>query len=113
MAILTERQAWRQSRDPKTTRRSSDLTPEEQGHVRAALRWLAKRHGGVRKLAGLLRASVWTVKRERRAGAPSAVGSHPGGSAGRRERGGRAQRDVAAGRGVSALWPVLTWPTPA
>ncbi|HEY4014355.1 MAG TPA: hypothetical protein VGM06_13520 [Polyangiaceae bacterium] len=63
MAVLTERTTWQKPRDPKATRRSVDLTPEEQAHVRAALRWLATRHGGVRKLAAMLGATKATVAR--------------------------------------------------
>lgn len=74
MAILTEREVRRKVRPANETRRSSDLTPEEQANVRTALRWLAKRHGGVRELAGLLKASYTTVSRGcQNRGAPSAA----------------------------------------
>lgn len=51
MTILTSRVAWTKPRDPNRTRRASDLTPQEQAHVRAALRFLRVRHGTTRKLA--------------------------------------------------------------
>jgi hypothetical protein len=49
--ILRERVAWTKLRPSNETRRSSDLTPEEQANVRAALRFLVKRHGTTQKLA--------------------------------------------------------------
>lgn len=49
--ILTERVSWKKPRPQNETRRSSDLTPDEQRNVKTALRFLAKRHGTMRKLA--------------------------------------------------------------
>ena len=62
MGILYERKSWRKARPPTETRRSSDLTPEEQANAKAALRFLAKRHGSVRKLAETMGANVRTVR---------------------------------------------------
>jgi len=62
MAILRERTVWRKPRPANETRRSSDLTPEEQRNVKAALRFLAKRHGTAGKLAVAMSARYATVK---------------------------------------------------
>ena len=61
MAILRERVSWSKSRTQNETRRSVDLTPEEQICVKAALRLLVKRHGTVAKLAAVMRAKRATV----------------------------------------------------
>ena len=53
--ILRSRVAWTKPRDPTETRRSTDLTPKEADHARAALRFLRVRLGGGPKLATLLR----------------------------------------------------------
>jgi len=53
--ILRSRVAWTKPRDLTETRRSTDLTPKEADHVRAALRFLRVRLGGGPKLATLLR----------------------------------------------------------
>jgi len=62
MAILSERKTWTKPKPANASRRSSDLTPEEQGHVRVALRFLAKRHGSWVKLARAMDAHLDTVK---------------------------------------------------
>lgn len=62
MAILRERTSWRNPRPANETRRSSDLTPEEQKNVKAALRFLAKRHATTHKLAAAMGARYATVK---------------------------------------------------
>jgi hypothetical protein len=59
--ILTEPKRWSRPRDQSKTRRSSDLTPEEQGHAKAALRVLRVRYGTARKLAEALAANFATV----------------------------------------------------
>ena len=61
MAILREAKAWRRERPANETRRSSDLTPEEQANAKAALRFLAKRHGSTGKLAKAMGATNGTV----------------------------------------------------
>ena len=63
MGILREPKAWAKARDPKATRRSSDLTPEEQANAMAALRFLAKRHGTIAKLAEAMGAKRATLIR--------------------------------------------------
>ena len=63
MTILTVRKAWHAPRPSNETRRSSDLTPEEQAAVRRALVFLRARHGSWGKLAVALRANEQTVKR--------------------------------------------------
>ena len=62
MAILREAKAWRRERPANETRSSSDLTAEEQAHAKAALRFLAKRHGGYPKLAKAMGAKADTVQ---------------------------------------------------
>jgi hypothetical protein len=61
MAILTERRVWTKPRSATATRRSSDLTPEEQANARKAIRFLAKRFGTYRKLAEAIGAKRATV----------------------------------------------------
>jgi DNA-binding XRE family transcriptional regulator len=51
MPILRERVRWERERPQNETRYSSDLTPAEKENVRAAIRFLAKRHGTYEKLA--------------------------------------------------------------
>jgi len=70
--ILTERVSWRKPRPPGETRYASDLTPEEQAHVRAALRVLKIRFGGWRPLASALRAKQPTVRHAAHTKKPSA-----------------------------------------
>jgi hypothetical protein len=60
--ILRSRVAWTKPRDPTETRRSSDLTPEEQANVKTALRFLAKRQGTYQKLAAAMRVNRETLK---------------------------------------------------
>jgi hypothetical protein len=55
VAILTEKKTWRRERPPRETRHASDLTPEEQGHVKRALRTLRQREGGWEKLSAIIR----------------------------------------------------------
>jgi hypothetical protein len=62
MTILTKRSEWRIARPQNETRRSSDLTPEEQRNAKAALQFLAKRHGTAKKLAVAMGARYPTVK---------------------------------------------------
>lgn len=50
MAILTERKTWTKPRAPTYRRRSTDLTYEEQAHLVAALRVLARMHGSITKM---------------------------------------------------------------
>lgn len=59
--ILRSRVAWTKPRDPTTTRRSYDLTPEQKANARLAIRFLAKRFGTVRKLAAAMGANRATV----------------------------------------------------
>jgi hypothetical protein len=61
--ILTERVTWRKPRPQNETRRSTDLTPAEQENVRVALRFLARRHGDLSKLAKAMRADRTAVQR--------------------------------------------------
>ena len=61
MTILTKREVWRKPRPTDKTRRSSDLTPDEQANVRKALRFLAVRLGDWPKLAQAMKANQATV----------------------------------------------------
>jgi hypothetical protein len=56
MPILTKTITWRRPRPPNETRGANDLTPEEQDHVRAALRVLRARFGSWPNLAKAMRA---------------------------------------------------------
>ena len=67
MAILTERKVWRQTRTPNTTKRSTDLTPQEQVNVRVALKFLRTRHGSWWRLAKAIDAK-WKTLRDRAGG---------------------------------------------
>lgn len=58
MAVLRERVRWERTRAQNETRRSSDLTPEEQEATRVAIRFLAKRFGSFKKLSTSMRANV-------------------------------------------------------
>jgi hypothetical protein len=60
--VLSEPKRWARPRDPAKTRRSSDLTPEEQANAKAALRVLRVRLGGAAQLAEALSANLGTVK---------------------------------------------------
>src|SRR5579864_9186687 len=71
MAVLTHPVSWR-----RTARRdtSTDLTPAEQEHVRAALRFLAKRFGDYAKLARAMKTPRETVQRPALRGATVTAG---------------------------------------
>ena len=60
--ILTERVTWKKPRPPNETRRSSDLTPEEQENVRTALKVLRIRFGGWERLGVAMRAKRQIVR---------------------------------------------------
>ena len=62
MAILLARTVWKKHRSSDTVRHSSDLTPEEQANVKAALRFLKVKLGGPKKLAETMKALPATVK---------------------------------------------------
>lgn len=91
------------SRPQNETRRTSDLTPEEQANAKAALRFPATRHSPLEKLRGRSgrtwgpsgRPRTKAVRGKRRARAT-------GRAAGAGVAGGRAQRGVAYSGGVSA-----------
>jgi hypothetical protein len=61
MTILVKRETWAKPRLATETRRSSDLSPEEQARAKAALRFLAKRHGGKARLAKAMRSTLGAV----------------------------------------------------
>ena len=52
---------WERDRPQNETRHSSDLTPAEQANVRAAIRFLAIRHGNYRALAKAMGSKRGTV----------------------------------------------------
>ena len=62
-AILRERTVWKKSRPANETRRSPDLTLQDQENVRTALRFPAKRFGGYTALAKAMGAHRETVQR--------------------------------------------------
>jgi hypothetical protein len=62
VAILRERQRWTKPRPVDKPRRSSDLTPEEQTHAKAALRQLYRRFGSWTALAEAMQAKTSVVK---------------------------------------------------
>jgi hypothetical protein len=62
VTILRERVIWAKPRAQNETRRSSDLTPQEQANVQAAVRFMRARLG-VTKLAEALKTTTKTVKR--------------------------------------------------
>ncbi len=99
---MTERTVWRKPRPANETRRSNDLTPDEQRNVKAALRVLARRYGNRSKLAQALKANVHTVNEATtKRGAPSpALALRAARLAGRR---GLARRGMAGARRVPAL----------
>ncbi len=71
--VLSAPVRWARPRDPSKTRRSSDLTPDEQANAKAALRVLRARLGGARELAAMLSANLGTLKHAlARKGRPSA-----------------------------------------
>jgi len=59
--ILSEPKRWSRPRDPSKTRRSSDLTPEEQTNAKVALRVLRLRYGTTAKLAEALSVTFGTM----------------------------------------------------
>ncbi len=62
MTILAKRSEWRLARPSNETRRSSDLTPEEQANAKAALRFLATRLGSGAKLAAAMGSNLAAVR---------------------------------------------------
>jgi len=74
MTILTKRSEWRVVRPSNETRRSTDLTPEEQANMRRALLFLRARYGSWAKLATALRAKHHTVERAGGYGRPVGAG---------------------------------------
>lgn len=92
MPILRERISWSR---PKV-QRGPDLSPDEQKAVKVALRFLAKRHGSVAKLA-----EAMAVKRATVQEATTARGAVTAGVALKAARvAGAPMEDVLAGR-----WP--------
>jgi hypothetical protein len=61
MTVLSAPVVWKKPRPATETRRSSDLTPEEQANARKAIRFLAIRLGGQAKLAKAMRATRATI----------------------------------------------------
>ncbi len=61
VTILHEPKSWRRERSATETRRSTDLTPDEQAAVRRALHTLRLRLGGWKALAKALRVNVRTL----------------------------------------------------
>jgi len=59
--ILRARHSWRRQQDPNSAVRASDLTEDEQQHVRRALHFLMKRLGGRTALAKAMRTKLTTV----------------------------------------------------
>jgi thiamine pyrophosphate-dependent acetolactate synthase large subunit-like protein len=74
MTVLAQRKTWRRERPANETRRSTDLTLQEQENVRVALRFLAKRHGDYAKLAKAMGAHRETVHRPARKASPVTAG---------------------------------------
>jgi hypothetical protein len=72
MGVLQQTKAWRRERPANQTKRSSDLTPEEQENVRKALRFLAVRLAGWRELAKAMGAGEPTVWKSAHRGRVSA-----------------------------------------
>lgn len=72
MAILRARVAWTKPRPPNETRRTSDLTPEEQANVRKAIHVLRRRIGSYEALAKALRVNLKTLAGYGSKRAPSA-----------------------------------------
>jgi len=77
MTILRGPKTWRRDCPANPTPRPSELTLEEQGHVKAALRVLMTRLGGQRQLAAALRVTFhalqWTMQRRGKPGAGMAL----------------------------------------
>jgi hypothetical protein len=61
MGILREPRVWAKPRPTDKPRQSSDLTPDEQANVKAAIRFLALRFGTFAKLAEAMGAKRGTV----------------------------------------------------
>jgi hypothetical protein len=61
MTIPVKRETWAKPRLAIETRQSSDLSPEEQASAKAALRFLATRHGGAASLAKAMRSTLGAV----------------------------------------------------
>jgi hypothetical protein len=59
--VLTAPVSWKKPRPANLTRRSSDLTPEEQANAKRALRVLRVRLGGTKELAEALSANLATL----------------------------------------------------
>lgn len=72
MSILRERVSYKQARPANETKHSSDLTPDEQKNTKAAIRFLAKRHGTYAKLAMAMGANFGTVRAAAQRGTVSA-----------------------------------------
>ncbi|HEY8041230.1 MAG TPA: hypothetical protein VIF15_15595 [Polyangiaceae bacterium] len=73
MTVLTKRTEWRLDRPANQTRRSTDLTPEEQANVRRALHVLRRRLGGYHELAKAIRVPATTLQKHGSKKAPSAA----------------------------------------
>ena len=76
MAILREPKVWTKPRPTNETRRSSDLTLDEQANVRKAIRFLAVRLGSWPALAKAMnaqRATVWAAGWKRKVSAGLAL----------------------------------------
>jgi hypothetical protein len=71
--VLTERKSWHEPRPSTETRRSTDLTPEEQAAVRRGLHVLRRRLGGWGPLAKALRVRMATLQNYGSKRAPSAA----------------------------------------
>ena len=69
--ILHEATSWKKPRAANRTRRTSDLTPDEQANVRAALRVLRLRLGGYRPLGEALGCNWTTIRKMGSAKGPS------------------------------------------
>jgi|SRR5579863_4072460 len=76
MGVLREPKTWRRERPKTGTRRSSDLTPEEQANVRRALVFLKTRLGSwpaVAKAMGAEKSTVWRSAHKRNVSAGLAL----------------------------------------
>jgi hypothetical protein len=71
--VLTETKTWKKYRPPNETRKSSDLTPEEQARVRKILQVLRRRFGSWPQVAEALKVNLKTLtKVAGKSGKPSA-----------------------------------------
>ena len=69
MAILRERTVWRRPRGQRETAQPDELTPTEEGRVRAAIVFLFRRVGGWAARAramGIKRPARWQAARRKR-----------------------------------------------